>query len=94
MKPKILWAVELCALALPALARAQSACTDYAALDRAMTDSGIRLEGTGMVDLGGSGGAVQLWVAPSGALAIIAIAETGLACIVVVGENWTSPAPL
>lgn len=86
-----------CALALfmaTSAAHAQSACTRYENLQRAMIENDVRLDGVGLVDLGASQEAVQLWVAPDGTWAIIVVSETGIACIVAAGQNWISPARL
>jgi hypothetical protein len=52
-----------------------------------MIEQGIRIEGTGMTQVG----AAQLWVAPNGEWALFGISPEGVACIILAGENWTTP---
>jgi hypothetical protein len=74
-------------LAACAPAHAQTMCADHNALSNTFNQQGIRLEGAGAHPVGST----ELWIAPNNDWAVIVIDERGLACMVMSGENWTTP---
>ena len=77
---------------VPAIVRGQGTCLDYGPLRSAMQDGGVRLEGTGYIDMGaGVSTAIEVWVSPAGEFAFIAVDENGIACIILSGAGWTEP---
>jgi hypothetical protein len=85
MKLPIVILAGLVALYTPAYA--QSNCIEYGPLRDFLFERGDRIEGTGEVQFG----AAQLWVAPNGEWALFGISPEGVACIILAGENWTTP---
>ena len=76
----------------PAIVSAQGACFDYEPLRRVMQSNGVRLEGSGNIDIGnGTLTAIEVWVSPSGDFAFIAVDGDGIACIILSGAGWTKP---
>jgi hypothetical protein len=76
----------------PAIVSAQGACLAYEPLRRAMQERGVRLEGSGKIDIGnGTSTAIEVWVSPSGDFAFIAVDGDGIACIILSGAGWTKP---
>lgn len=80
--------------ALSAPASAQTECIAYEPLRLVMIENGIRLEGSGEVPMAGTTGHIEIWVAPNGDWAILAINEIGIACIAISGAGWTIPEAL
>jgi hypothetical protein len=76
----------------PAIVSAQSACFVYEPFRKVMQDNGVRLEGSGKIDIGnGTLTAIEVWVSPSGDFAFIAVDGDGIACIILSGAGWTKP---
>lgn len=77
---------------VPVIARGQGTCLDYGPLRSAMEDGGVRLEGTGYIDMGnGTSTAIEVWVSEQGEFAFIAVDPNGIACIILSGAGWTKP---
>jgi hypothetical protein len=77
---------------VPVIARGQGACHDYQPLRSVMEDNGVRLEGTGYIDMGnGTSTAIEVWVSDQGEFAFIAVDPNGIACIILSGAGWTKP---
>jgi hypothetical protein len=82
------------AAALSAPASAQTECIAYEPLRQVLIENGIRLEGFGTIPMAGTDGQIEIWVAPNGDWAILAINEIGIACIAISGAGWTIPEAL
>ena len=76
----------------PTIVSAQAACLDYAPLRSVMEDNGVRLEGFGYINLGnGISTIIEIWVSPDDQWAIIAVDDSGIACILLSGAGWIKP---
>jgi hypothetical protein len=77
---------------VPVIARGQGTCLDYATLRSMMEENGVKLEGTGYIDMGaGVSTAIEVWVSLHGDFAFIAVDKNGIACIILSGAGWTEP---
>lgn len=93
MKQAILGsALSLLLAGIPSIVSAQSACYDYNTLRSAMTASGVRLSGSGQMEIGGGVfSTIEVWVAPDQKWALLGIGNNGVACILLSGEGWSIP---
>lgn len=82
------------AAALSAPASAQTECIAYEPLRQVLIENGIRLEGSGTVPMAGTDGQIEIWVSSTGEWAMLAINESGIACIAISGQGWTAPEAL
>ena len=77
---------------VPVIARGQGTCSDYQPLRSVMEDNGVRLEGTGYIDMGnGTSTAIEIWLSPDNQWAVLAVDENGIACILLSGAGWIKP---
>lgn len=78
--------------ATPSIVSAQGACVAYEPLRRVMQENGVRLEGSGRINMGnGSSAAIEIWVSSDQQWAIMAVDQDGIACIILSGAGWTDP---
>lgn len=85
-------ALALLMAGTPSVVSGQSSCFAYAPLRSSMQESGVRLEGYGRFP--GSEVVIEIWVAPAGEWAVLAVGPDGIACLALSGDNWATPGEL